>query len=178
MIVGNIISANNFKNDEYDSFPTLSSAIIYDANPDQVVMIFDQAVKATTSNLGWSLSGTTSSSFSSVNGAGILWIGTLATPATSSETITMSYSSSTGTFEDYFGNALQNIASYSVDNDVLTPPSTSTPVLSNFRVEDAQPTRVLFDSSASISGMTKQGFIISGYLNSEITLTVNGRSTT
>ena len=38
----------------------------------------------------------------------------------------------------------------------------SSPILSNFRIENSYPDRVYFDSSGDISGLTKQGFIISG----------------
>lgn len=53
---------------------------------------------------------------------------------------------------------------------------TGTPTLSNFRIENAEPSRVYFDSSSSISGMTATGFVISGKTISSVS--VNGTNTT
>ena len=49
-----------------------------------------------------------------------------------------------------------------------------TPILTNFRVENAQPTRVVFDASASVAGMTTTGFTISGKTISSITIDGDG----
>ena len=42
-----------------------------------------------------------------------------------------------------------------------TPPK-SPPLLSNFRIENSQPSRVYFDSSKGLKGSTKSGFNVSG----------------
>jgi hypothetical protein len=48
------------------------------------------------------------------------------------------------------------------------------PVLSNFRVENANTDRVLFDASASVAGMTSTGFTISGKTISSLTIDGDG----
>lgn len=57
----------------------------------------------------------------------------------------------------------------------VTPPppiENSEPLLSNFRVEDANPNRVLFDSDKDITGLTSTGFIVTESTIS--TLTIDG----
>ncbi len=49
----------------------------------------------------------------------------------------------------------------------------SSPILSNFRIENSYPDRVYFDSSGDISGLTKQGFVISGKTISSINTSGN-----
>jgi hypothetical protein len=48
-----------------------------------------------------------------------------------------------------------------------------TPILKNFRIEDSTPSRVYFDVDKDITGLTKQGFIISGKTISSID--INGK---
>lgn len=59
-------------------------------------------------------------------------------------------------------SAYQSLIGKSWTIDLPSPPSPSIAQLSNFRVDDTNLDRVLFDASASIAGMTQQGFIISG----------------
>ncbi len=47
------------------------------------------------------------------------------------------------------------------------------PVLSNFRIEDSNKNRVYFDASGDISGLTKNGFVISGKTITSISITGN-----
>ena len=96
--------------------PTLVSATIEDASPTDVDLIFSESVTGT--NLGWTLSGTTSTTFSSLTGSGTTWTGTLGTAAANGETITLSYNSGTGDFSDASSNPLATISSASVTNNV------------------------------------------------------------
>ena len=59
---------------------------------------------------------------------------------------------------------------------MLAHAQNTAPVLKNFRIENNQPARVYFDSSADITGLTTTGFVISGKSISNVT--VNGTSTT
>ena len=82
--------------------PTLVSATIEDSTPTDIVMVFSAVITGT--NLGFSISGTTSSSFASISGSGTNTItGTMASPAVAGETITISYDDVTGDYEGYEG---------------------------------------------------------------------------
>ena len=96
--------------------PTLTSITIEDAAPTNVVMVFDEAVTGT--NLGFTLSGTTSTTFASISGSGTTWTGVLATAAVNGETITLSYDSGTGDFADSSSNVLASITNQAVTNNV------------------------------------------------------------
>jgi len=99
--------------------PTLNTITIEDANPTDVVMTFDEAVTGT--NLGFTIAGTTESSFASISGSGTTTItGVLATAAVEDETITLSYSKSTGDFVDDSSNELEDITNQSVTNNVIS----------------------------------------------------------
>ena len=50
------------------------------------------------------------------------------------------------------------------------------PVLSNFRVESSEPSRVYFDSSESITGSSVSGFVISGKSISGVSISSGSRS--
>ena len=60
--------------------------------------------------------------------------------------------------------------------DYIKPYKYGAPVLSNFRIEDANKDRVYFDSLISVKSMTKNGFIISGKNISGITIDLDGLS--
>ncbi len=76
--------------------PNLVSATILDTNLNEVLLEFDIAVNITDGS-GFSLSGTTDSSFASVSGSGTTTItGTLTNAATELETILLSYNSALG----------------------------------------------------------------------------------
>lgn len=92
--------------------PTLDNITINDATPNNVVMRFSDSVNGT--NLGFTLAGTTSTTFTSLSGSGANWTGILASPAAELETITLSYEEATGDFEDLSGNALADITNQSV----------------------------------------------------------------
>ena len=75
--------------------PTLISATIEDASPTDIVMVFDQVVTGT--NLGFTINGTTSSTFASISGSGTNTItGVLAVAAVDGETITLDYNDAVG----------------------------------------------------------------------------------
>jgi len=97
--------------------PVLLSATIEDADPTDIVMVFSEAVTGT--NLGFTIAGTTSTSFSSISGSGTTTItGVLGTSAATGETITLDYSSSTGDLEDSSGNVLASFTGSSVTNNI------------------------------------------------------------
>ena len=119
-IISNVVDADL-------TAPTLNSITIENAAPTNVVMVFDESVTGT--NLGFTIAGTTSTTFASISGSGTTWTGVLGTAAVFGETITLSYSSSTGDFVDTAGNALANITTQAVTNNVAavgdtTPPAT------------------------------------------------------
>jgi len=114
--------------------PTLDSITINDASPNDVVMRFSEPVTGT--NLGFTLAGTTSTTFASISGSGTTWTGVLASPATELETITLSYASVTGDFEDLSANALADITNQAVVyrlSSGLKLPSVRTPFRLPFR---------------------------------------------
>ena len=99
--------------------PIISTITIEDAAPTNVVMVFNKVVTGT--NLGFTIAGTTSTTFARISGSGNTWTGVLGTAAVGGETITLSYSESTGDFEDVntSPNALEDIATQSVNNKVV-----------------------------------------------------------
>lgn len=97
--------------------PTLVSATIENAAPTQIVMVFDEVVTGT--NLGFTIAGTTSTTFSSISGSGTTTItGTMAAAAVFGETITLSYNSSTGDIIDGASNDLATFNGTAVTNNV------------------------------------------------------------
>lgn len=98
--------------------PTLSTITIEDASFKNVVMVFDEAVTGT--NLGFTIGGTTSTTFASISGSGTTWTGVLGIGASFGETITLSYDSGTGDFADTSSNVLSSITNQSVTNNVTT----------------------------------------------------------
>ena len=58
--------------------------------------------------------------------------------------------------------------------DVTTGIITSTPILSNFRIENANPDRVVFDATNDITGLTTQGFVIYNKTISSVTIDGDG----
>lgn len=100
-----------------DLAPTLVSATIENAAPTDVVMVFSEVVTGT--NLGFTLSGTTSSTFSSISGSGTNTItGVLGTAAANGETILLSYNSGTGDIVDGNSNALASFTDTAVTNNI------------------------------------------------------------
>ena len=82
-------------------------------------MVFSEAVTMTDLvDNGFTLSGTTSTVFSSISGSGTTWTGVLGTAAVSTETITLSYSSVTGDVVDGSSNALATFSGTAVTNNV------------------------------------------------------------
>ena len=65
-------------------------------------------------------------------------------------------------------------AQIGTSNEIPTPPSSSTPILTNFSIDDYQKSRVYFDASADITGMTTTGFVISGKTISSVTIDGDG----
>ncbi len=55
-------------------------------------------------------------------------------------------------------------------NSQENPPKDVPPVLSNFRIENTQASRVYFDSSKELEGSSKNGFIISGKTTSKVSV--------
>jgi hypothetical protein len=100
--------------------PILSSATIEDATRDELNLVFDENVTITTS--GWSIATDGASlSISSVSGSGTTtpkFI--LSREVVNGETITLDYSSTTGSVVDSEGNELETFNDYSVTNNVLS----------------------------------------------------------
>lgn len=96
--------------------PILNSITIEDANPTNVVMVFSEAVTGT--NLGFTIGGTTSTTFASISGSGTTWTGVLGTAAEFGQTITLSYASGAGDFKDLNNNDLASITNQAVTNNV------------------------------------------------------------
>jgi len=97
--------------------PTVQSMTIEDANPDKIVIVFDEVVTGT--NLGFTIAGTTSTSFSSITGSGTNTItGTLAVTAENGESVTLAYNSAVGDIVDGSANALATFAATSVTNNI------------------------------------------------------------
>lgn len=79
--------------------PTVVSMTVETAADKDIVIVFDEVVTGT--NLGFTIGGTTSTSFASIAGSGTNTItGTLAVSMTSGETPTVAYSSTTGDIAD------------------------------------------------------------------------------
>lgn len=99
--------------------PTVSSMTISDANRDKIVIVFTEAVTGT--NAGFTIAGTTSTSFSSISGTGTNTItGTMAVAATYGQTITLAYSSTTGDLRDLATtpNDLATFGATSITNNI------------------------------------------------------------
>jgi len=96
----------------------MTVVVIEDAAPTDIVMTFDESVDGT--NLGFTIAGTTSSTFASISGSGNTWTGVLADPAAFGETITLSYSQATGDFVDLADtpNELEDITNKAVTNSI------------------------------------------------------------
>lgn len=100
--------------------PTLSSATIEDSSDNTVDLVFDESVTITTT--GWSISTDGAAlSISSVSGSGTTTPSfTLSRSVLASETVTLSYDSSTGNTVDGSGNELADITDDAVVNNVGT----------------------------------------------------------
>lgn len=97
--------------------PTVVSATVENANPNQVVVVFSESVTVTTA--GWSFRrNTTNWAVSSVAGSGTTWTFTMATSAASGETIDRSYNPATGATVDGAANELGSFTNASVTNNV------------------------------------------------------------
>lgn len=101
------------------SAPLLVSATIEHASPTDIVMVFDQVVTGT--NLGFTIGGTTSTTFASISGSGTDTItGVMAVAALGSETVLLSYNDAVG---DIINGASQPLASFTdtaVTNNIST----------------------------------------------------------
>lgn len=99
-------------------YPQMMSATVEDDNPDQVVLVFSEAVTAT--NLGFTLSGTTSTAPASLSGSGTdTIILTLADAVEEGESPLLSYASSTGDVVSVSVSApLLDITNFVVVNNV------------------------------------------------------------
>lgn len=138
--------------------PTLQSALVNDENPNDIVMTFSEIVTGT--NLGFTIAGTTSTSFSSISGSGTNTItGVLASSAIQAETITVSYVEVTGDIIDAVSNALADITNLSVTNTVGFEGIAPTVILSTVEFYDPRKLIVSFDEP--VSG-TNLGFTITG----------------
>jgi hypothetical protein len=99
--------------------PTVVSATVQNANPNQVVIVFSESVTATTA--GWSFRRNTSNwAVSSVAGSGTTWTFTMATSAANGETIDRSYNSTTGATVDGSGNELVSFTNSAVTNNIAS----------------------------------------------------------
>jgi len=104
--------------------PTVLFMSISDSARNQITIIFNEIVVGT--NLGFTIAGTTSTSFSSISGSGSTTIiGTMADDAQFGEVITLSYNSAVGDITDA-SDALNELATFgpsSVTNNVAAEPS-------------------------------------------------------
>lgn len=99
------------------SYPHLLSATVQDLSPNDVVMVFSEAITGT--NLGFSLSGTTDSSFVSISGSGTTTItGTLTNAVIAGETVLLSYDDTTGDLQDGDSNPILTFSNFAVINNV------------------------------------------------------------
>jgi hypothetical protein len=96
--------------------PTLLNAVIENAAPSQLVLTFDEATAAD-SPAGWSLTGATISGNPSGLGT-TTWTVPLTANVSNGQTLSISYNASTGSTRDSAGNALGNIFSHTVTNNV------------------------------------------------------------
>lgn len=98
--------------------PFLVSATIEDAAPTDIVMVFNEVVTGT--NLGFTIAGTTSTTFSSISGSGTDTItGVLAVAAEFGETVTLSYNDAVGDIIDGDSNPLATFSGTSVTNNIV-----------------------------------------------------------
>lgn len=102
-----------------DETPQLISATIQDADPTDIVMVFNRIVTGT--NLGFTIAGTTSTTFASISGSGTTTItGVLGTAAANGETITLTYAQDTGDIQDESKRQLKDQTAFPVINNVAT----------------------------------------------------------
>lgn len=104
--------------------PAITSAAIANANPDRVVVVFSENVVSAdfTDGLVIDVNGTPATISSAILQAdeNTLWV-TLSSGATSSDTVTLSYSKTSGDIIDEAGNTLPNYTDLAVTNNVLPP---------------------------------------------------------
>ena len=103
--------------------PTVVSMTIADANRDKIVIVFTESVTGT--NAGFTIAGTTSTSFSSISGTGTNTItGTMAVAATYGQSVTLAYSSGTGDLRDLAvsPNDLATFGATAVTNNIAVAP--------------------------------------------------------
>ena len=137
--------------------PTLQSATVEDANPDEIVLVFDENVLI--ANTGWTVNGTTSTGFDSVSGSGTDTITvTLSDNVVYTETITLDYLEASGGVTDTSFNDLVDISGYSVTNNTVEKVA---PTLDSATVEDANPNKLVLVFSEIVIG-TNLGFTLSG----------------
>lgn len=97
--------------------PTVVSATVENANPNQVVVVFSESVTVTTA--GWSFRRNGSNwAITSVSGSGTTWTFLMATSAAAGETLDRSYNSATGATVDGSANELASFTNSSVTNNV------------------------------------------------------------
>lgn len=103
---------------DVDVDPFLVSATIEDADPTDIVMVFNEIVTGT--NLGFTLSGTTSATFASISGSGTNTItGVLAVAAEFDETILLSYDDGVGDLVDDDTNPVASFTDTAVTNNII-----------------------------------------------------------
>jgi len=136
---------------------SIQSATIEDADPTDIVMVFNNVVTGT--NLGFTIGGTTSTTFDSISGSGTNTItGVLSDAATDLETVTISYDQATGDIEDGASSELGDLTDYAVTNNII---GAVLPTLDTITVEEANPTDVVMVFSEIVTG-TNLGFTLSG----------------
>lgn len=122
--------------------PLITNIIVEAANPNNVVMTFNENVTST--ELGFSIAGSTSTVFASLTGSGTnILTGVLASPVLINEAINLSYNSVTGNAVDDFANALNTINNISITNNVVQ----LEPLVTNMVVEVANPNDLVVDFS-------------------------------
>lgn len=97
--------------------PTITSRVVNNANPNQIVLTFSESVTATTAGFTARRNGT-NWVVSSISGSGTSWTLTMATSAASGETLDLSYNSATGNTLDGAGNELASFTNQSVTNNI------------------------------------------------------------
>ncbi len=102
---------------DLETAPILLTATVETADPTDVVMVFNEIVTGT--NLGFTIGGTTSTTFSSISGSGTNTItGVLAVAVSNGETVTLSYDKDTGDMVNDDLIKLKDISSLAVVNNV------------------------------------------------------------
>ncbi len=157
--------------------PEFVSAVVEDANPDQIVITFDEPV-TTSDETGFSIIGT-SGSIIGVTGSGTSTLTfTLDADVAFGENITITYSSGNVTDTAASPNNLLDFGPETAVNNVLySGGGGSDPIVIGLSVEDANPNQIIvaFDEDVTLTNET--GFSVSGITAGITGVTGSGNDT-